>query len=65
MSDQPNGREMVIVSAFEDTYHRSKSGFYSKCGSDFNPHHAATIERSKAEKLEYKSCSECGFGEYP
>lgn len=60
-SSQPIDRERVVCSEFDEDYHRSKSGYYTECGSDFNPHHAARIERNKAERLGFTPCLECGF----
>jgi len=52
---------VVIISAEGTHYHRPKKGFYTQCGADFNPHHAVTIERQKAERLGYRPCEECGL----
>jgi hypothetical protein len=54
-------RESVICSEFDDHYHHSKSGYYTTCGSDFNPHHAVSIERNKAKRLGFTPCQDCGL----
>ena len=56
-----NGKSnTVVVSEYDsDYYHESKKGFYTECGSDFNPHHATNIEVGRAAKLGYDPCPDC------
>lgn len=55
--------QTVIVSEFDDHFHLSKRGFFTECRADFNPHHAVSLPRNKAERLGYDPCSECGLHE--